>query len=394
MKGKTRKEFFDELIEMQRRLEALEASEADRQREVTALRRQVERLQVVRDINEATLAERSQEAIAQLALDRMRSVVPYQRASIALFDFEARQARVLAARTEDAAAQAATTLALESLGPERIRALQKGKSFVENARSSQALGPQVVRALQAEGVPSCLSVPLAPGGALVGVINVWAPDCGDFEPEHIEVVHDVAAALALAIQQAGSREQLQRHARELVALYNAAQAMVSNLDLQSVLKTVITEAKTLLEAEAASVLLLSGNMLIFEAAVGPGSEALIGKRISIASGIVGWVMREKRPLRVNDAYRDPRFHASMDQLTGLVTRSVLAVPLVAKDIISGVIEVVNKVKPDGQSSIFYEQDLEILTAMAGPAAIAIENARLYQAKVKQFERLQSRLGKQ
>ena len=104
-------------------------------------------------------------------------------------------------------------------------------------------------------------------------------------------------------------------------------------------------------------------------------------------------MREKQAIRVNDAQNDPRFYAAVDQATGLVTRSVLAVPLVAKGILSGVIEVINKVEPANQDSIFYQQDLEILIAMAGPAAIAIENARSYQAKVRQFERLKARLSR-
>jgi GAF domain-containing protein len=187
--------------------------------------------------------------------------------------------------------------------------------------------------------------------------------------------------LATAIQQARRLEQLQRHARELVALYNAAQAMVSVLDLQSVLKTVITEAKTLLGAEVASVLLRSGDTLVFEASVGPGADKLVGTRIPISAGIAGWVMREKRAVRVSDAQQDPRFYTAIDHITGLVTRSVLAAPLIAKGDIRGVIEVINKIEPLEPNSIFYEQDLEILIAMAGPAAVAIENAQSYQASL-------------
>jgi GAF domain-containing protein len=236
-------------------------------------------------------------------------------------------------------------------------------------------------------------VPLVAGGAPMGVLNVWAPSHGDFTAENVEVVHDLAGVLAAALQQANSLEKMRHHARELVALYNSAQAMVSNLDLQTTLKTVLGEARTLLQAEAASVLLQSGDTLVFEAAVGPGAEKIIGARLPITAGIVGWVLREKQPVRVNDAHRDGRFHAAVDQVTGLKTRSVLAAPLITKGQVSGVIEVVNKITPDGQFGVFYEQDLEILVAMAGPAAVAIENARLYQTKIKQFERLQARLAK-
>ena len=394
MKGTTRKQFFDEMAETQQRIARLQASEARLEQQVAALRRMVERMQVLREVGEAALAEQSPEAIAQLALERVKSLVPYRRASVALYDFEAYRARVLAVRYEDAAVVTdETSEGLGALGDDKIRALRQGESVLEGSGANFPLGPQVIRALKAEGVPSCLSVPLVAGGAPMGVLNVWEPSQGDFTAEHVEVVHDLAGVLAAALQQASSLEKLHRHARELVALYNAAQAMASNLDLQTTLKTVLGEARTLLQAEAASVLLQSGDTLVFEAAVGPGSEKIIGARLPITAGIVGWVLREKQPVRVNDAHRDTRFHAAVDQVTGLETRSVLAAPLIAKGDVSGVIEVVNKITPDGQFGAFYEQDLEILVAMAGPAAVAIENARLYQAKIKQFERLQARLAK-
>ena len=393
-KGKTKKELYDELAALHQRVAESKAASVEHQQTEQALRWHTERLQVIRDIEEAALADQSLESIANLALERLKHLVPYQGARVALFDFEARRAKVLAAEgtakpTPDGAgtdASEQTEIASgSSPGPSETAVPRDGAAY--------PLGSKIVQFLQTEGIPSYVGVPLVAAGAPIGILNIWAASSNAFASRDIQAIHEVAKVLADTIRHVSANEQLYRHARELVALYNAAQAMVSDLDLQSALKTVIAEAKALLGAEVASVLLPSGDSLVFEASVGPGSEVLVGKQIPVTAGIAGWVMREKQAIRVNDAQNDPRFYAAIDQATGLVTRSVLAVPLVAKGILSGVIEVINKVEPDNQDSIFYQQDLEILIAMAGPAAIAIENARSYQAKVRQFERLKARLSR-
>jgi two-component system NtrC family sensor kinase len=178
-------------------------------------------------------------------------------------------------------------------------------------------------------------------------------------------------------------------ARELAAVTKAGQAIVSSLDKEAILNVVIVEVKNLLGAEGVSVLLResapngSGDQLVFAAATGPGTEALVGTRMPATLGIAGWALREKVPALVSDALSDPRFYSGIDIVTHLNTRSVIAVPLIVKGTASGVIEVINKAQ-----STFGEHDLEILETMAGAAAIAIENARLYQLEREQFRRLQ------
>jgi PAS domain S-box-containing protein len=179
---------------------------------------------------------------------------------------------------------------------------------------------------------------------------------------------------------------LQRRAAELAALDKAGRAMVSSLDLRQVLAVVVDEIRSLLDAEGSSVLLRDpvADELVFAAAVGhPGAQHLVGTRVPITAGLVGWVAREGLPAVVNDARSDPRFLASMDALTGATTRSVLAVPLTYQRAVWGVIEVINKI--DGA---FSSQDSETLKSLALSASIAIENARLYQAEREQFRRLQ------
>jgi len=173
---------------------------------------------------------------------------------------------------------------------------------------------------------------------------------------------------------------LERRARELDALNRAGQLMMSStLDLDAVLGIVMAEVRDLLGAEGASVLLPEGGELVFVAAGGPDAGTLVGLRIPVMSGIAGRVMREGEAVLVDDARNDPHFYDRIDVMTGLTTRSLLAVPLIVRGVPRGVIEAINKV-----GGTFDEHDLTLLEGIAGSAAIAIENARLFAVVDKEL----------
>jgi signal transduction histidine kinase/DNA-binding response OmpR family regulator len=183
-----------------------------------------------------------------------------------------------------------------------------------------------------------------------------------------------------AIERKRAEEILKRRSEALAALNNAGQALTSTLDLDKVLAQAMSEARAMLSAEAASVILHdpTTDELVFAASDGPGSEDLLGARMPAEAGIAGWTLREAQPLLIKDAQEDPRFYADIDTATGMTTRSLLAVPLKYKDRVIGVIEAINR-----SNRHFDEHDLEILSILAGSAAIAIENARLYEAEREQ-----------
>jgi GAF domain-containing protein len=91
-------------------------------------------------------------------------------------------------------------------------------------------------------------------------------------------------------------------------------------------------------------------------------------------GIAGWVARHREPVRLADASADPRHYSAIADRTGLVPHSMLCVPVVKKDRLFGVIQVINKL--DG--SPFTENELRLVQTLADHAAIAIENASLYR----------------
>lgn len=179
-------------------------------------------------------------------------------------------------------------------------------------------------------------------------------------------------------------DDLAQRARELAALNNASRALASSLELQQVLAAIIREIQDLLKADRAAVLLrdATSDDLVFAAAAGENSEKLIGTRLAINHGIAGWVARERQSALVQEAYQDPRFWGSADARTGYLTQSVVAVPITYRGAVWGVIEAINK-----RDGVFSERDRDMLEALAGAAAIALENARLYQAEREQTLRL-------
>jgi len=237
-----------------------------------------------------------------------------------------------------------------------------------------------------------LAVPLLGRQGVLGVLNIGGGERKlTFDEHDIELAELFAAQAGVALENARLHAEARRHARELATLNMATQAITSTLNLKSVLELMITEARALIDAEGASVVLLSNAELVFAAAAGPGAEQLVGVKMPITAGIAGWVVREGRAVRVNDVCGDPRFYTGIDKMTSLTTHSVLAVPLRVKDTVAGVIEAVNKVSlpgATGPAGLFGEHDLDMLQMMADSAAIAIENARLYQVEQEQFKRLQ------
>jgi len=162
--------------------------------------------------------------------------------------------------------------------------------------------------------------------------------------------------------------------RNLALLSQASQALSSTLDLDQVLVTVLDEVRRMLDVVACSVWLLDPETdeLVCRQATGPQSEIVRGWRLSPGEGLAGWVARSGESLIVPDAWTDERYFKGTDQQTNLELRSIVTVPLRVRQVVTGVLQVV-----DTDVGRFEPTDLELLEPLATTAAIAIENARLY-----------------
>jgi GAF domain-containing protein/CheY-like chemotaxis protein len=240
-------------------------------------------------------------------------------------------------------------------------------------------------------VQSWIGAPLIVRDQVVGLltINSYAPNTyhGEDEQHVMAFAKQVAAAIANARLYARAELNL----REQRYLQEIAQAFNSTLDLEQVLTLVMAKTTELLGVEAGSVALLSDDRqeLVFHASVGKGADVVKDTKMPANEGIVGWAISHGESALVPDVAQDPRHYAVMDVKSGVETRSLLCVPLVAKGTIIGAIEVLNKI-----DSPFNANDLRMAEALALSAATAIENATLFQREkdaLKKLEQAQDEL---
>jgi len=164
----------------------------------------------------------------------------------------------------------------------------------------------------------------------------------------------------------------------LSLLYHVSQSFNSSLDLDLVLNRVMDQVVELIRAERGFVMLLEEDgKPVFRVARGLDHQTIQDPEFQISRGVVERVAREGEPLLTSNAQTDERFRLRVSvQALGL--RSILCAPLKVQGRITGVIYVDNRL----QAGLFTPDDLELLSAIAHSAAIAIENARLYRVAVE------------
>ncbi len=163
----------------------------------------------------------------------------------------------------------------------------------------------------------------------------------------------------------------------LTLLSRISRTINSSLDLDEVLNRVIDEVIAATRAERGFLMLRDGENLVFRAARGLDRQTIDEPEFQVSRGVVERVAREGRPLLTSNAQSDA-WLGGRASVMGLGLRSILCVPLQLKASTLGVIYVDNRL----QAGIFTESDLELLATIASSAAIAIDNARLYQVAVE------------
>jgi signal transduction histidine kinase len=162
----------------------------------------------------------------------------------------------------------------------------------------------------------------------------------------------------------------------LERLIEISRSLNSTLSLRPLLDRIIEAAQELTETEACSIMLLDrkSGKLYFEAATNlSGVRSIV---VPMEGTVAGWVARTGEPLVVPDARQDPRFRFSRqaDEQSTLITGAILAVPLIARGNVIGVLEAINK--KDGAE--FTAEDVELMSVLGDQAAVAVQNALLFQ----------------
>ena len=158
-------------------------------------------------------------------------------------------------------------------------------------------------------------------------------------------------------------------------LIEIARDLASTLDLDILLDRIVRAAADITGAEAASILLYDNvaHQLSFQVATNMDEPTMRGLVVPLQSSIAGWIVTNHKSVHIDNVNTDSRHFADVERVTGFPTESLLGIPLITKDKIVGVLEVLNK--KDGN---FTGSDENLLSVLGAQAAVAIENARLFQ----------------
>jgi len=158
-------------------------------------------------------------------------------------------------------------------------------------------------------------------------------------------------------------------------LIEISRDLASTLDLDILLDDIVRASADITHAEAASILLYddTARQLYFQVATNIDDATMRGLVVPLEKSIAGWIVLNRKSLRIDDAEKDERIFSEVDQTIGYSTKSLLGIPLVTKNKVVGVLEVVNK-----KRGKFTDADESMLSVLGAQAAVAIENARLFQ----------------
>lgn len=175
-----------------------------------------------------------------------------------------------------------------------------------------------------------------------------------------------------------AEDTLKQHATRMALLYRTATRLNASLDLETVLSSLLQEVENLFNTIGGEVWLVDtkNKMLVCLSASHSYQQSVIGKQMPLTEGLAGATIAEKKTLVVKNAAADPRYRPLFDAEYARRVYTVANVPLHGRNRIIGVIQIGTE-----RGNAFSEDDIQFLEALAGVAAIAIENAQLYRQAI-------------
>lgn len=238
------------------------------------------------------------------------------------------------------------------------------------------------------GVRSLVCVPMATQQGLRGLFAVGAEQPRAFRAHTVALLSTYANQTALALQSALLHQDMARHLNQLTNLFAVSQALASSLELTETLERVLDAASELLDAPVCSLMLMDAETgeLAIKAARGLREDHAFYHPLKAGEGLAGRAAQSRETLMSADVTRDGRFkYRGPAREEGL--RAAIAAPLVARGRTVGVLNLYRKTPRE-----FTEEEKLLVTSLANTAAVAIENARLYEEAQERAQFLSAMMG--
>jgi signal transduction histidine kinase len=224
-------------------------------------------------------------------------------------------------------------------------------------------------------INSLVTVPLQTRQGALGTITMYnKQDLPGFTERDADLAMLFAQHAAVAIENAGLYTEVRARLDEVVGLQRLGATLLQEHDFDRVLHSVCEQLQLLTGAERAVLALLEedGRSFVLRSAVGPGVSALVGANVPVDGSFAAEAIRTNSPVRSDDLQNDPR--GLRPSLLPDDAHSLLTVPMRTRQRVLGVITLVNKLDAPG----FTNRDTAVATLFAQQAAVAIENAMLYE----------------
>jgi phosphoserine phosphatase RsbU/P len=235
------------------------------------------------------------------------------------------------------------------------------------------------------GIGGVISIPLIAKRRLVGVLNCFCDIGHQFSFEEIRLLRSFANHAAIAVENARLHGVVRNKVRELATLFEVGKAITSTLQFDRVMEEIAKNIKRVMNTDACSIMLLDEEHkeLSMQTSIGLQSSGQ-EQKIKLGEGVAGIAAKTGRPMILLDMQGKKSPHKFPKSLRDQGLRTILSVPLETKGRIIGLINIYLK-------EIYYYKPLEInlLVALANQAAIAIENARLYEQQYSVAQILQA-----
>ena len=220
------------------------------------------------------------------------------------------------------------------------------------------------------GVRSQLAVPLRHKGKVIGALNLLSDKRAAFTERDEMILRQFAAHVAQAIVNARLFESEREYAETLETLAEIGREMSAILDLEELLTRVAHLVKRLINYRTFGIALLDeeSETLELKLAIKYGDNPKALEPVKLGEGLVGYAALHREPVLVDDVTQDPRYIKAVEDV-----RSELVIPLLLKDRCVGVFDLESP-----ELGAFTKKHVELLTLLASQAAVALENARLYE----------------
>ncbi len=232
-----------------------------------------------------------------------------------------------------------------------------------------------------------LAVPMKTKEGVIGVLNVESDQLHAFDESDLVLLQALANQAAIAIENAQLYEDTKSRLAQILALQETTRAVASTLELDRLLNLIIQQATTLLQADGGIINIVDWENSEDEVVAATGlAVSWLGGRAPLEGTLSGWVALHNQPVISNQLQEDSRAdHRALSELSEATKgqlQSCAIAPLTIKDQIMGTLVVLDK---HGGKGKFRESDLELLVAFANQAAVAIENAGLFDAEQRRAE---------